>query len=427
MWHMTTGRRSFLQQALMTGGLISLLESGANRSAFAQQIMAAAAGTDTPTGLGPAIGQHDSQKFWDSFGEASVAPADAPSGVHGRGLLRKNSAAEHTAGDINRQIDFFHYHVDPKTKESHLRLATSIDANELMEHEGDIQAAVNVNGFRMAGDDRDTFDKLQSAQLRIDVLQNRSMMDYMDPMAWMSLAALFPDKRGKLPPLQNLSFDPASTGDKMQQIVLPGGSAQMAVNLSMAHKDSTFLSVIKIMTTEVDKFSPVLGLPAISVTALKGFCSLYGAMEQKTTFLLNSMPVRAFATQLARQDAQTQQGMNMVAGDYVLVPHSYTEQLVPYLDKLEMRQGYLVPKGSPSTTSVYDLAVQVKPDITYLSASFSLKPFVPTSSGKSSSPSSQISGATVFGTGSSGSGSSGAASASSRSGSSASAKKGTGK
>jgi len=191
----------------------------------------------------------------------------------------------------------------------------------------------------------------------------------------------------------------------------------------------------------VDRFSPVLGLPAISVTALKGFCSLYGAMEQKTTFLLNSMPVRAFATQLARQDAQTQQGMNLVAGDYVLVPHSYTEQLTPYLDKLEMRQGYLVPKGSPSTSSVYDLAVQVKPDITYLSASFGLKPFVPTSSGKSSSSSSQSSGASVFGSGSgsgagsgsashsgSGSGSGEGASSSSRSGSGSPSKKsGTGK
>ena len=436
---MTTNRRSFLQQALMTGGLVSLLEFGSNRSAFAQQVAAIAAG-DTPAGFTPPVGQHDSQKFWDSFGEASVTSPDVgPSGVHGRGLLRKNPAADHTAGDINRQIDFFHYQVDPKTKESHLRLATSIDANELMEHEGDIQAAVNVNGFRMAGDDRDTFDKLQSAQLRIDVLQNRSMMDYMDPMAWMSLAALFPDKRGKLPPLQNLSFDPATTGEKMQQIVLPGGSAQMAINLSMAHKDTMFLSVIKTLTTEVDRFSPVLGLPAISVTALKGFCSLYGAMEQKTTFLLNSMPVRAFATQLARQDAQTQQGMNLVAGDYVLVPHSYTEQLTPYLDKLEMRQGYLVPKGSPSTSSVYDLAVQVKPDITYLSASFGLKPFVPTSSGKSSSSSSQISGASVFGSGSgsgggsgshsgSASGSSDGASSSSRSGSGSPSKKsGTGK
>ena len=222
---MTTNRRAFLQQALMTGGLATLLESSSNHSAFAQQLAAVAAG-DTPAGFTPPVGQHDSQKFWDSFGAATVSDS-SPSGVHGRGLLRKNSAAEHTAGDINRQIDFFHYRVDPKTKESHLRLATSIDANELMEHEGDIQAAVNVNGFRMAGDDRDTFDKLQSAQLRIDVLQNRSMMDYMDPMAWMSLAALFPDKRGKLPPLQNLSFDPATTGEKMQQIVLQIGRAHV--------------------------------------------------------------------------------------------------------------------------------------------------------------------------------------------------------
>jgi hypothetical protein len=415
-----TNRRNFLQQSLLTGGLIGLLESSAGTRALAQQVMAAAAGADTPTGFGPAIGKHDSQKFWDSFGEASVAPATAePGGVHGRGLLRKSPAADHTAADISRQIDFFHYQVNPKTKESTLRLATSIETDELMEHEGDIQCSVNVNGFRMAGDDRDTFDKLQSAQLRIDVLQSRSMMEYMDPMAWMSLAALFPDKRGKLPPLQNLSFDPATTGEKMQQIVLPGGAAQMAVNLSMAHKDSMFLSVVKTLTTEVDRFSPVLGLPAISITALKGFCSLYGAMEQKTTFLLNSMPVRAFATKLARDQAQTQQGMNLVAGDYILVPHSYTEQITPHLDTLEMRQGYLVPKGSPATSSVYDLAVTAKPDITYLSATIGLKPFLPTSGGRTPS---QISGAEIFGSGSS------ASSASSKSGSSASSKTGkTGK
>jgi hypothetical protein len=420
---MTTNRRAFLQHTLATGGLLGLLESGANNPAFAQQVAAIAGGTDVATGFGPPVGQHDSQKFWDSFGAATTAPAD--SGIHGRGLLRKSPSADHTAGDISRQIDFFHFHVDPKTKESTLRLATSIDSSELMEHEGDIQAAVNVNGFRMAGDDRDTFDKLQSAQLRIDVLQSRSMMDYMDPMAWMSLAALFPDKRGKLPPLQNLSFDPATTGEKMQQIVLPGGAAQMAVNVSMAHKDSMFLSVIKSLTAEIDRFSPVLGLPAISVTALKGFCSLYGAMEQKTTFLLNSMPVRAFATKLARDEAQTQQGMNLVAGDYILVPHSYTEQLTPLLDKLELRQGYLVPKGSPSSSSVYDLAVTAKPDITYLSASISLKPFVPTSAAKSKT---EISGA-IFGSGSgSGSGSSGASASSRRSGSSNSSRTGkTGK
>jgi len=361
----------------MSGGLIGLLESGGAGPAFAERLLAAAAqaggtsGTGT-AGTGAAVGLHDSKSFWDSFGTVADAP-DAPAGVHGRGLIHK-STADTGAADVARQIDFFQYYTDPKTKQTSLRFATSIEPNELLEHEGDINASVNVNGFRMAGDDRQTFDRLQSAQLRIDVLQGKPIMQYLDPMAWMSLAALFPNKSGKMPPLQNLSFDPATTGQKMQQIVLPGGSAQMAVNLSMAHKDSTFLTVLKILTTEVDKFSPVLGLPAISITALKGFCSLYGAMEQRTTFLLNSLPMRAFVTQAAREEAQTQQGLNLVAGDYVLVPHTYTAQLTPYLDKLEMRQGYLVPKGSPTNSSIYDLATALTPDVTYLSATIGFKP-----------------------------------------------------
>jgi hypothetical protein len=66
--------------------------------------------------------------------------------------------------------------------------------------------------------------------------------------------------------------------------------------------------------------------------------------------------------------------VNLVSGDYVLVPHTFTDQLTPYLDKLELRQGYLVPKGSPDNSSVIDLALALKPDITYLSATFGVKP-----------------------------------------------------
>jgi hypothetical protein len=364
MGSMSASRRTFLGQ-LMAGGILGLLES-CPAQVLAEKLLAATA----VDGAAAPIGQHDSRSFWDSFGEAAeTPPAAEPAGVHGRGLMRKPATASSGAADLSRQVDFFQY--DPKQKT--LRFATSIEPTELLDHDGDVTASVNVNGFRMAGDDRETFDKLQSAQLRIDVLQGKPLMQYLDPMAWMSMAALFPDKAGKLPPLQNLSFDPATTYQKMQQIILPGGSAQLAVNLSMAHKDSTFLTVLKILTTEVDKFSPVLGLPAISVTALKGFCSLYGAMEQRTTFLLNSLPMRAFATQAAREEAQTQQGINLAPGDYVLVPHTYTEQLTPHLDALELRQGYLVPKGSSTNTSVYDLATALSPDITYLSASIGVK------------------------------------------------------
>ena len=363
----------------MTGGLIGLLETAASEPAFAQQLMAAVAQSSGGGGIGPAIGQHDSKSFWDSFGTAADTPDTAPSGVHGRGLFKKPAAAGGgTTVASDRLVDYYHYYTDPKTKETSLRLATSIDPNELMDHEGDISASVNVNGFHMAGEDRQTFDQLQSAQLRIDMVQNQSLIpNYLDTMAWMSLAGLFPDKTGKLPPLQDLTFNPSTSGGgKMNQMVLPGGSGQMAVNLSMTHKESMFYSVIKNLTSEIGRFSPLLGLPAISVTALKGFCSLYGAIEQRTTFLLNSMPKAAFATQAARESAQTQAGLNLVPGDYILVPNAYSAQLVPYLDKLEMRQGYLVPKGSPKTTSVYDLAASLKPDITYLSASLGLKPFM---------------------------------------------------
>jgi len=368
----------------MTGGLVGLLESSSSRSALAEELMAAAA----QAGDGPTA-PHDSKNFWDSFGEVADAPSAPPAGVHGRGLFKKPNAdtAANPSGASDRLVDYYHYYVDPKTKDATLRLATSIDPTELLDHDGDITASLSVNGFHMAGEDREKFNQLQSAQLRLDMVQNKSLMpEYLDTMAWMSLAGLFPDSSGKLPPLQDLSFNPSSSSQKMSQMVLPGGSGQMAVNLSMTHKESTFYVVIKNLTNEVGRFSPLIGLPAISVTALKGFCNLYGAMEQRTTFLLNSMPKAAYATQLARQLAQTSSGLNLVPGDYILVPNAYSAELTPYLDKLEMREGYLVPKGSPKTTSVYDLAAATKPDFTYLSANIGLKPLTtPAGTGSSGS------------------------------------------
>jgi hypothetical protein len=57
-------------------------------------------------------------------------------------------------------------------------------------------------------------------------------------------------------------------------------------------------------------------------------------------------------------------------------PAFFSAALAPYLDKLEMRRGYLVAKGAPTTTSVYDLAAALTPDVTYLSASIGLEPGV---------------------------------------------------
>jgi hypothetical protein len=226
----------------------------------------------------------------------------------------------------------------------------------------------------MAGEDQEKFEKLQSAQLRIDVLQQKSLLNILDPMAWTCLAALYPDKAGQLPPLQNLNFDPGSSWEKMQKIILPGGSGQVAVNVSMAHKESTFVTVLKNINSEIGRFAPILGLPAISTTALNSFCTLYGSLEQRTTFLLNGFPQQAYATRGSRAAATTSAGLNVVEGDYVLVPHVYASQLEPFFDKLELRQGFLVAKGTSTNSSIYDLAGKLNPDITYVTANIKLAP-----------------------------------------------------
>lgn len=367
---MNASRRDFLQNALMSGTFAPILGT-ASGSRFFERLMVAA-GQANGMNSGPAQGAHDSQKFWDSFG-SNLNPPPATSGDRTRGLFSHKKPDAGTAA-LGRQIDFFHYDAVGKT----LRFATSIEPKELLDYDGDVTASLAVNGLRMAAEDRSQFNQLQSAQLRIDVVQSKSLLqNILDPMAWTSLAGLFPDSSGQLPPLQNLSFDPRAASQKMKQVVLPGGSGQWAVNLSMAHKQSTFCGILKTITGAVGKFAPIVGLPEIGVEALQGFSSLYGAFEQRTTFLLNSFPQLAFATQQARQLSLTQQGVNLVSGDYVLVPHAYTDQLTPHLDNLELRQGYLVPKGSPTNSSVINLALGLKPDITYLTATIGFKPIAP--------------------------------------------------
>jgi uncharacterized membrane protein YgcG len=377
-------RRNFFKDVLFTGSLASFLNA---RPGVAEALIGALNDDDVPP-----TGEHDSKNFWSNF----VAQAQAPStGVHSRGLF--SSHKETTgAADVNRQIDWLHY--DP---DKGLRYASAIDASELPEYPGetDMTASVNVGGFRMAGEDQAKFEKLQSAQLRIDVLQRKSLLNLLDPMAWTCLAALYPNKAGQLPPLQNLSFDPGSAWEKMQKIILPGGSGQLAVNVSMAHKESAFVSVLKTVNSEIGRFAPVLGLPAISMTALNSFCTLYGSMEQRTTFLLNGFPQQAYTTRGARASAETSAGLNLVPGDYVLIPHVYAAQLEPSFDKLELRQGFLIAKGASTNASIYDLAGKITPDITYVTANLKVSP-VADSSGASGASGSG--GASKSGAGSSG-------------------------
>jgi hypothetical protein len=267
-------------------------------------------------------------------------------------------------------VNFLHY------SDAGLRYAEQIEPTELPDIFGDVSASVNVGGVRLSKEDRAKFSELKSAQLRIDLLQGQRMYNMIDPLAWMALAAIFPDKGGSLPSLQNLSFDPASSMQNMSQIVLPGGLAHLAVNVSMMHRESPFFSILNTLAQDTSKLAPILGLPAISVTALTGFSKLYGVLESRTTFLFQARPTVAYTTQASRKDVKTTIGMNLPAGDYVLVPQAHTDDLKPYLDKLKLVNGYLVSKDAPTTSSVYEQAQNASPDISYITLNVGIKPIM---------------------------------------------------
>ena len=270
--------------------------------------------------------------------------------------------------DDDRQINFLHY----ETHDKQLRFAHAIPASELLAYPGDVKVSLNVGGIRLSKEDQQKFENLQSAQLRLDLAQNKSMMDIADKLAWASVAALFP-KQGKLPPLQDLTFSSESTSD----VFLPGGSGVMGVNVSMTRRQSWFYQHLQEIVTATGRFAPILGLPAISLSALNGFYLFYGYLENRTHFLFQTAaPQPVFTTQPAREKSNSSFGINLLSGDYVLVPQQYISTFQPHLADYTLAQGYLVPKNADANQSVYELADQVSPDISYLSLNVKVTPIV---------------------------------------------------
>jgi hypothetical protein len=48
------------------------------------------------------------------------------------------------------------------------------------------------------------------------------------------------------------------------------------------------------------------------------------------------------------------------------VPQAHTDDLKPYLDKMKLANGYMVPKDAPASDSTYESAEKAQPDISYI-------------------------------------------------------------
>ena len=177
--------------------------------------------------------------------------------------------------------------------------------------------SMNTSAVKVGEDDQKTFDRLQNAQLRVDVAQKTAIIPLIEAMAYTVVGAMssakgreaakssvpsHPPARRRKPStsaVQNISVASDAAWQKMQSIPLPGGEGRWALNLEAQKKDSLFGKVLENLVKEGGLFAPVLGLPGIAMSALNSFNNLYGALHAEPVQIIRSNPVRVFATQEA--------------------------------------------------------------------------------------------------------------------------------
>ncbi len=348
---MASGRRDFVKD-LCAFGLLPAVAPGVATDAFAQQAAAAFEGAAT---------DRAAYQFWSEFLDYRSTQVTWP--PSSRGLTPSGGPA---ASGVDREPFFFH------AGPSGLRPAIDIPAADLLPG-GDVAVSVNVVAFRPSDDDRATFERLQSAQLRLDLVQERPVLDILETLAWTAIAALHPDRMSRLPPLENLSFDPSAGSQKMGSMLLPGGEGAWSVNLVAQKKESALSRFLTILTGEIDRFAPALGLPEISKVALGSFNKVYGALHQDAQSIFKMNPIQVFATSAAMGN-RVSRGLPLRSGTYVLVPNQHVATLTPEeMDSVELKQGLLVPKNTPSM-SLPEAAKSTFRNITYTTIDVVVKP-----------------------------------------------------
>jgi hypothetical protein len=342
----TMGRRDVLRDMAMLGALPGLSELLTRNPETLERVLEAQAQPGGPES------DQDTRQFWDGFVSATSRPIARISSSY---LDQMTQRGELTS---DREAFFFHYTAKG------FQPAMDIAPSQLLP-EGDVTVRYNVAAFKPANLDRATFERLQNAQLRLDVLQTRPILPILETLAWTAVAALNPDKTNKLPPLQSLAFDPGSGSEKMRNVVLPGGEGRWAVNLYAQRKESLFYQIIQGVVRDLGKFVPILGLPGLTTVALDSFNRFYAVLHNRPEHLFRMNPVPVFATASALTSSGASRGIPLRTGTYVLVPVAHARELTGnVLDELELKQGLIVPRNTPST-QLYDAAAATLPRVTY--------------------------------------------------------------
>jgi hypothetical protein len=242
--------------------------------------------------------------------------------------------------------------------------AAELDISKLVSA-GDVMVGVNTSAVKLAEEDQRTLQRLQNAQIRVDVAQKTAILPILEAMAYTvvggmrtgqgEIASKSKSKTAKKAPptVQSISSSSDAAWQKMQNIPLPAGEGRWALNLEAQKKDSLFCKVLQNVVKMSGLFMPMLGFPGIALSALNSFNTLYGVLHAGTIPIIKGNPVRVFATQEAVQRTGAPgsvTGILLQSGTYILIPAKQSPP-VDQLKNLSVIQGRLVPPK----TAVADL------------------------------------------------------------------------
>jgi len=320
--------------------------------------------------------------FWSGFLNTNAEPITQASGQQRGGHA--------ISGDNDVQPVFLHYGTEG------FRNAAELDAGKLVAS-GDVMVSLNTSAIKVAEEDKEKFDRLQNAQIRVDVAQQNAILPIVEAMAYTMVAGMHSpggkSKGGAQPAgsakpaggassaskggssIQSISVDSDAAWQKMQNIPLPGGEGRWALNLEAQKKDSIFCQILQIVVKEAGQFGPMIGLPGIALSGLQSFNTLYGAIHSQPVNIIKANPLRVFATQEAVQKTGTPgsvTGILLQSGTYVLIPAKQMPSDAD-LKSLTVTQGRIVPpKTAPQDLDA--AATEALKDVTYVTFDVEVKP-----------------------------------------------------
>lgn len=242
---------------------------------------------------------------------------------------------------------------------------------KLMPEKGQVNVSVRVQRFRPSRESQESFQNLGSAGLRIDVKQTEPLPSLTEALAWTAIAALVPNAQNKLPALQTLEFDPSQSWKKLQEIPLVNGLGFWTLNFFAKARKSLWGQLVDGFREAVPfaaPLFPILGLPAIGLTALAAVDKLFGYIQAKGASLpiLKGVDTAIYATKEGKNRVG-KGGIPLRRGEYLIIPQK-PEQLLAFSnarDGLALKGGYLIEKGTKELPELN--ALKQLPTVDYFS------------------------------------------------------------